>query len=101
MPRIDSCDVLSHKKQGPSPGMARYQLLAPNLNSIENLWIEMKDKVADQQPLIAKDQIIVLKKVWLKLSKEYYKSYPRCAKAFEGSNQERWRIYKILNFDKA
>ena len=41
------------------------------LNPIENLWTEMKEKIAGKQPSSVKDLIRVVKKVWVKeLSKE-------------------------------
>ena len=44
-----------------------------DLNQIENLWTNMKNKVSEKQPLSAAEFIKVIKKVWIKeISKEYY-----------------------------
>jgi len=38
----------------------------PDLNTIENLWTNMKNKVAEKHPSSAKDLVKVIKEVWVK-----------------------------------
>ena len=45
---------------------------SPDLKPIENLWMVMKDKVAEKQPSSLSDLCRATKKVWVKdISKEY------------------------------
>ena len=47
----------------------------PDFNPIENLWTNLKDKVAERQPARAKDLVKVIKEVWVKeISQEYYRN---------------------------
>ena len=59
---------------------------SPDLNPIENLWTNMKNKVSEKQPLSGTELVKVIKEVWVKeISKEYcqslIKSMPRRIKA--------------------
>ena len=45
---------------------------SPDLNPIENLWTESKDKVSEQQRSSAPELVRVIKEVWAReISKEY------------------------------
>ena len=45
---------------------------SPDLNPIENLWTNMKNKVAEKHPSSAKDLVKVIKEVWVKeISQEF------------------------------
>ena len=45
---------------------------SPDLNPIENLWTNLKDKVAQRQPSSAKDHVEKIKEEWVKeISQEY------------------------------
>ena len=39
---------------------------SPGLNLIENLWAIVKDKVADEHPISAKDLEMAIKRIWTK-----------------------------------
>ena len=48
---------------------------SPDLNSIENLWTNIKDLVSQKQPGFSLELIKVIKKVWVKkISGEYCES---------------------------
>ena len=48
---------------------------SPNLNPIENLWTNMKNKVSEKQPLSGAELVKAIKEVWVKeKSKEYCQS---------------------------
>ena len=48
---------------------------SPDLNSIENLWTELKDKVSERQPSGAPELARVIKEVWVReILKEYCQS---------------------------
>jgi len=45
---------------------------SPYLNPVENLWTNMKNRVAEQRPPSAKDFVKVIKEVWVKeISQEF------------------------------
>ena len=45
---------------------------SPDLNLIENLWTNMKNKVSEKQPLSGAELVKAIKKVWVKeISKQY------------------------------
>ena len=50
---------------------------SPDLNSIENLWIILKDKVADEQPKSAKDLEMAIKHIWTQKIKAEYCKHPQ------------------------
>ena len=57
-----------------------------DLNPIENLWTNMKNKVSEKQPLSGVELVKAIKEVWVKeISKEYcqslFESMPRRIKA--------------------
>ena len=59
---------------------------SPDLNPIENLWTNMKNKVSEKQPLSGAELVKAIKEVWVKeISKEYcqslIESMPRRIKA--------------------
>ena len=59
---------------------------SPDLNPIENLWTNMKNKVFEEQPLSGAELVKAIKEVWVnKISKEYcqslIESMPRRIKA--------------------
>ena len=48
---------------------------SPNLNSIENLWTNMKNKASEKQPSSGTELVNAIKEVWVKeISKEYCQS---------------------------
>ena len=48
---------------------------SPDLNSIENLWTVLKDKVSEKQPASAKELVDAIKAVWeYEFSAEYCRS---------------------------
>ena len=59
---------------------------SPDLNPIENLWTNMKNKVSEKQPLSGAELVKAIKEVWVKeISKKYcqslIKSMPKRIKA--------------------
>ena len=59
---------------------------SPDINPIENLWTNMKNKASEKQPLSGAELVKAIKKVWVKeISKEYcqslIESMPRRIKA--------------------
>ena len=48
---------------------------SPDLNPIENLWTNMKNKVSEKQPLSGAESVKAIKEVWVKkICKEYCQS---------------------------
>ena len=56
---------------GPWPGSS------PDLNPIENLWVNMKMKVAEQNPTSFENLKSIVEKVWLETPIEYCKKLAR------------------------
>ena len=59
---------------------------SPDLNPIENLWTNMKNKMSEKQPFSGAEMVKAIKEVWVKeISKDYcqslIESMPRRIKA--------------------
>ncbi len=73
---------------------------SPDFNPIENLWTNMKNKVAEKHPSSVKDLVKVIKEVWVKknLPRILQKSCSQYATAPKSSNKKRRVVHKILTF---
>ena len=71
---------------------------SPDLNPIENLLVELKDKVSKQQPSSAPELARVIKEVWENPEGVLPKSNRQYARVHGGCDQEQGRTYKTLNF---
>ena len=75
---------------------------SPDLNPIDNLWTEMKDKVAEIEPPSAKDLVKANKRSVdeINLAGVQHKLGGQYAKAPAGGDQKRLWTYQTLNTDE-
>ena len=83
---VPSSKVAKNFLDSNNIGLLEWPGNSPDLNPIENLWTNMKNKVSEKQPLSGAELVKAIKEVWVKeISKEYcqnlIESMPRKIKA--------------------
>ena len=73
MSPLQNCYLVLEVEENSNPGLASRSSL--DLNTIENLWTVLKDKVSEIQPTNSKELEEAIKAVWvLELSAQYCRS---------------------------